>query len=265
MTGKARQPALYIPHGGGPCFFMPDPQGVWSGMGRHLASMPSLLPQPPRAILLVTSHWETAGFAVTGGERPGLIYDYYGFPPHTYELTYPAPGAPDLARRVADLMQAAALSARVDSEHGWDHGVFVPLKVAFPDADIPVVALSLDQGLDPALHLAAGKALAPLRDDNVLIIGSGMSYHNLRAMGDPRAAAHSDRFDAWLQQAMAQSGPDRAAALRDWHKAPSACESHPREEHLLPLMVVAGTSPLPGQTIYNERIGPAIISGFRFD
>ena len=260
----AAQPSLYIPHGGGPCFFMPDPTGMWSQMEAYLRSIPESLPEKPRAILLVSAHWETRGFAFTGGERPELIYDYYGFPPHTYELTYPAPGAPWLAERAAGLLRDGGLPATVDAEHGFDHGMFIPLKVAFPDADIPVVEMSLDVSLDPALHLAAGRALAPLREEGVLIVGSGMSFHNMQVMRNPALAAYSTDFDAWLGEAATAGAQDRAALLSHWEDAPNARHSHPREEHLLPLMVAAGASGAAGSVDYTESMMGSAISAYRF-
>lgn len=263
-TPHARQPALFIPHGGGPCFFMPDPTGMWSRMEGYLRSIPASLPERPRAILLVSAHWETRGFAFTGAERPGLIYDYYGFPPHTYELTYPAPGAPWLAERAAGLLRGNGLEAAVDPDHGFDHGMFIPLKVAFPDADIPVVEMSLDASLDPALHLAAGRALAPLRDEGVLVIGSGMSFHNMQVMRNPGLAAYSTDFDHWLGHAAQMDADERAALLAQWAAAPNARHSHPREEHLLPLMVAAGASDAPGTVDYSENMLGSALSGYRF-
>ncbi len=260
----AVQPSLYIPHGGGPCFFMPDPTGMWRKMEAYLQSIPESLPEKPRAILLVSAHWETQGFAFTGGGAPGLIYDYYGFPPHTYELTYPAPGAPWLAERAAGLLRGAGMPARVDPDHGFDHGMFVPLKVAFPDADIPVVEMSLDASLDPALHLAAGRALAPLRDEGVLVIGSGMSFHNMQVMRNPALAAYSTDFDRWLGEAATAPADERAAMLARWEQAPNARYSHPREEHLLPLMVAAGASGAAGRIDYAENMLGSALSGYRF-
>lgn len=260
----ARQPSLYIPHGGGPCFFMDDPAGQWRSMAAFLRSIPDRLPQRPRAILIVSGHWETEGFALTGAEAPTLIYDYYGFPPHTYELGYPAPGDPALAAQAAELLGEAGLPARIDGQRGLDHGVFVPLKVAFPEADIPVVELSVDRNLDPALHIAAGRALAPLRDDNVLILGTGMSFHNMRGYGDARFTAPSEAFDTWLSDAVAASGDARDQALAHWADAPAARLSHPREEHLLPLMVAAGASGAAGTKLYSDIVLQTRISGFAF-
>jgi aromatic ring-opening dioxygenase catalytic subunit (LigB family) len=263
-TPPTRQPTLFIPHGGGPCFFMPDRAGTWTGMAAYLRSLPASLPARPTAILVVSGHWETRGFAFTGSATPPLIYDYGGFPPHTYELRYDAPGAPDLAACAAALLQAAGLTAAVDPQRGLDHGVFVPLKVAFPDAEIPVIEMSVDRDLDPELHLAAGRALAPLRDDGVLILASGMSFHNMRGYGDPRFTAPSQHFDAWLTAAVALPGETRETALDGWADAPSARLSHPRAEHLLPLMVAAGASDAPGTHDYSELVMHSRISGYRF-
>jgi aromatic ring-opening dioxygenase catalytic subunit (LigB family) len=265
MLFMPRQPSLFIPHGGGPCFFMDDPHGTWTGMQRFLASLPSHLPQTPAAIVLVSGHWETAGFCLTGGEHPALVYDYRGFPAHTYQLRYDAPGDPDLARRAAALLQDAGLDAALDDHRGFDHGMFVPLKVAFPDANVPVVQLALDRSLDPALHLAAGRALAPLREQGVLIVGSGMSFHNMRGYGDPAFTAVSDDFDAWLASSLALAGHARAERLEQWQQAPGARTAHPRAEHLLPLMVAAGAAAGPGERVYAEHVLDVAISGYRFD
>lgn len=259
-----RQPTFFIPHGGGPCFFMDDPTGQWSGMAAFLRSLPGRLPERPKAILLVSGHWETEGFAFTGAERPELIYDYYGFPAHTYEIRYDAPGEPALAERAAGLLAAAGFAARVDEERGWDHGVFVPLKVAFPDADVPVVEMSVDRDLDPALHQAVGRALSPLRDEGVLIVGSGMSFHNMRGYRDPRFTEPSRQFDAWLTAAVEQPAAEREPRLNAWAEAPAGRLSHPEEEHLLPLMTAAGAAKEPGRRVYAEEVMRTAISGFQF-
>lgn len=261
----ARQPTFYLPHGGGPCFFMDDPSGMWTGMRTFLESVPSRLPERPKAILVVSGHWETDGFALTSAAHPSLYYDYSNFPPHTYELRYDAPGDPALAEQAAGLLKAAGLPARIDTERGLDHGVFVPLKVAFPDASIPVVELSLDRSLDPALHLAAGRALAPLRDQGVLIVATGMSFHNMRSRGDPRLAAASDNFDAWLTETVAAGSETRNAGLQRWEAAPDARLCHPDEEHLVPLMVAAGAADGASQKIYAEHLMNTALSGFSFD
>jgi aromatic ring-opening dioxygenase catalytic subunit (LigB family) len=260
-----RQPTFFIPHGGGPCFFMDDPKGVWTGMEAFLRSLPERLPERPSAILVVSGHWETDGFAFTGAEQPGLIYDYRGFPPHTYQLRFDVPGAPWLAREAARLLADAGQKAHVDPDRGLDHGVFVPLKVAFLDADVPVVAMSVDRDLDPALHLAAGHALAPLRDRGVVIVGSGMSFHNMRGFGNPQFVEPARAFDVWLTDAVRRPAQARAAELTRWEEAPAARLCHPEAEHLLPLMVAAGAGTKPGERIYNDESLLTAISGFRFD
>lgn len=261
-----RQPAFFIPHGGGPCFFMDDPSGMWTGMARFLEGLPERLPAPPKAILVISAHWETKGFAFTSAAQPSLIYDYYNFPPHTYELNYEVAGAPSVAERAASLLRAHGLEAYVDAERGLDHGVFIPFKVAFPNANIPIVEMSVEEGFDPALHVAAGVALSALRDENVLIVGSGMSFHNMRAYGHRSSSPGARAFDDWLNEAAMCDGPERAARLAHWAEAPSARFAHPprQEEHLLPLMVAAGSSEDKGTRIYSEEVLATALSGFRF-
>ena len=233
-------------------------------MAAFLRGLPASLPEPPKAILVVSGHWETEGFAFTGAEAPSLVYDYYGFPKHTYALKYDAPGDPVLASKAAGLLADQGLRAKVDPVRGLDHGVFIPLKLAFPDADIPVVEMSVDRNLDPALHLAAGLALASLRDEGVLILASGMSFHNMRGYGDPRSTKPSQAFDHWLAESVAMDAGARAERLTRWAEAPSGRFSHPQEEHLLPLMVAAGAAQGSGEQIYSEQVLATAISGFRF-
>lgn len=262
-----RQPSLFIPHGGGPCFFMQwNPPETWTSLQRFLETLLDTLPEPPRAILVVTAHWLTRDFAVASAARPGLVYDYNGFPPHTYELTYEAPGAPALAHEVQQRLTAAGLACHEDPQHGWDHGVFIPLKVMRPQADIPVLSLSLRRDLDPAAHLAAGRALAGLRDEGVLILGSGMSYHDLRGLFDARLAGAAEPFDAWLTSTLtAHAGEDRSTRLAAWSTAPGARAAHPHEDHLLPLMVAAGAAEAdPAQRLYSDIVLGQRISAFRF-
>ena len=261
----ARQPTFFIPHGGGPCFFMPDPARHWTGMGAFLRSLPGRLVEPPTAILVVSAHWETEGFRITSGSGLPLIYDYYGFPPETYAIRYDAPGAPGIAGQAAGLLRDQGLPVELDPERGFDHGVFVPMKVAFPEAAIPVVEMSVERDLDPKLHIAAGRALAGLRDQGVLIIGSGMSFHDLKAFGDKRFTGPSQAFDLWLTSILTQPGDDRADRLMAWAEAPGAQAAHPTAEHLIPLMVAAGASDAPGERIYGQLVLETAVSGFRFD
>ena len=204
-------PSVYLPHGGGPAFFMEGGMGdMFRAMGDFLAQFNRLLPATPSAILVVTAHWEARVATLTGGQHPELIYDYYGFPKETYSITYRAPGAPALAEKAAALLRQADIEVVIDPEYGWDHGVFIPLKVMYPRADIPVVAMSLKAGLDPNEHSAIGAALRPLRDEGVLIVGSGMSYHNLSQMGNGPAAAE---FDRWLDGGRRCAAPRPVGAL----------------------------------------------------
>jgi aromatic ring-opening dioxygenase catalytic subunit (LigB family) len=268
-TGSTtRMPTWFIPHGGGPCFFMDwDPPDAWNKTASFLKGMAATLPQRPRAIVLVSAHWLESSFSVTSGTQPELIYDYYGFPPHTYELQYPAPGEPQLAARITELLGRQQLPSQANPGRGFDHGMFIPLMLMFPNADIPVVQLSLRNDLDPSVHLDAGKALQSLRDEGVLIIGSGMSFHNMRAYGDPRFGPVSDEFDRWLGGAVEAEPHQRHQALVDWAQAPSARLSHPprAEEHLLPLMVAAGAAGEDkGQRVFSDRVMETTLSAFSF-
>lgn len=216
---------------------MPDHGDQYRALREALQSLATTLPRTPRALVVVSAHWEEPEFSVSSAARPSMIYDYGGFPPETYEISYPAPGDAELARRIVELGASNGIAVSADAERGFDHGVFVPLAVSFPDADIPVVSVSLRQGLDPAEHLAFGAALEPLRDDNVAIIGSGLSTHDLRFAV---TASQAEDFHEWLNDTMALDVHARADALLGWSAAPGGRACHPREEHLLPLMVAAG-------------------------
>jgi aromatic ring-opening dioxygenase catalytic subunit (LigB family) len=262
------QPTYFINHGGGPCFFLdPGPmRDAWSELEAYLRDFATTLNERPRAILIVSGHWEADRPTVNAGTAPGLLFDYGGFPAHTYRLTWPAPGEPELAAQVRELLGAAGIDSGSDASRGWDHGVFVPLKVMFPHHDVPTVQLSLQHGLDPAAHLAIGRALRSLRTEGVLIVGSGQSYHNMRGfMGaGGRADPAGEAFDAWLREAMID-GATRDRALIDWEQAPGARQSQPHEDHLLPLMVAAGAaSGEPGETVFHGHALGKPISGFRF-
>lgn len=267
-VSPSRMPTWFIPHGGGPCFFMDwTPPDAWHDMAHYLRHAADALPARPKAIVLVSAHWLTPEFSVTAAANPALIYDYYGFPAHTYEIQYPAPGAPALAQDIQRRLQAAGWDAQADASRGFDHGMFIPLKLMFPDAQVPVVQLSLRQSMDPRVHLEIGRALAPLRDEGVLIIGSGMSFHNMRAYGDPRFGPVSDVFDDWLTQTVQSPAPQRWNALCQWEQAPSARLCHPprAEEHLLPLMVVAGAAlDDAGEKVFSDRVMETTLSAFSF-
>jgi len=262
-------PTFYIPHGGGPCFFMAWPPPLthtWDSLAAFLRGLRNTIETRPRAIVVVSAHWEESLPTVTTAARPPLLFDYYGFPPETYELTYDAPGAPAVAERVRELLSAAGIEPSADATRGFDHGVFIPFKLIEPEAAIPIVQLSLVAGLDPERHLEIGRALAPLRDEGVLIVGSGMSYHNMREfMSRSPAAKGGESFDAWLADAAQAEPARRDERLRSWQRAPGARLAHPREEHLIPLMVAAGAAPADrGTRVFHDVISGAPIAGFRF-
>jgi aromatic ring-opening dioxygenase catalytic subunit (LigB family) len=268
MNTSNRQPTFYLPHGGGPCFFMENtrgPAGMWDSMAAFLRGIVATLPEKPKAVVIVSGHWEERAFAVNTAANPPLLFDYYGFPEHTYHLKYPAPGSPALAQRVRGLLEGAGLATSEDAERGLDHGVFIPFMLVLPDADVPVVEISLRADLNPAVHLQAGAALAPLRDEGVMVVGTGMSFHNMRMFG-PGAAEPSKRFDAWLTETVtATSANARNNALIGWEGAPAARASHPREEHLLPLMVAAGAAGADlGVKVFEDQVLGATVSAFRF-
>jgi aromatic ring-opening dioxygenase catalytic subunit (LigB family) len=268
MTASPRMPCLFVPHGGGPCFFMDGPppfdKASWAKMASYLESVGASAPRP-KAILVISGHWEAKAPTLNTAAEHTLYYDYYGFPEHTYKLTYPAKGSPELSARVRALFAGAGLALEEDATRGLDHGVFIPFKLMYPDADIPIVQLSLREDMDPAAHLAIGRALAPLRDEGVLIVGTGMSYHNLRAFRT-RGAADADAaaFDAWLVDAV-KDPVRRDAALTRWFEAPSAAACHPEAEHLMPLHVVAGAAGADsGERVYQDTVNGKAISAFQF-
>lgn len=265
---KKTLPTLYIPHGGGPCFFMDwtiGPADTWDKMEAWFRSLHQNIGTKPKAILMISAHWETEGFKVSNQSNPSLIYDYSGFPEHTYELTYPASGSPELAGDVAELLAKSCLTCEKDPNRGFDHGVFIPLKLMYPQAEIPVACLSINRNLNPALHLQLGKALQPLRNQGVLIIGSGMSYHNMRGFMTKEGKEDSHQFDAWLTKSMELNEEERNQQLTQWELAPKAKACHPRDEHLTPLMVVAGAAGQDrGSCIFTDEVMGVAVSAYKF-
>ncbi len=269
MVSAGRLPTYFLCHGGGPWPYMAGAfRRYFDRLEQSLTGMRDELRGLPHAILVISGHWETSGFVVSSGERPGMIYDYGGFPEHLYRVRYAAPGSPELAHRVRERLATAGMEVKLDPARGFDHGTFSLMKPLYPDEDIPVVQLSLDAGFDPALHIAVGQALAPLRDEGVLMVGSGQSYHNLSNIGGAEGCEASRQFDDWLQQTLIHSAPDtRMARLLRWEQAPAARRAHPREDHLLPLMVVVGAAEdEAGALSYhqNDFIGGITASSFRF-
>jgi aromatic ring-opening dioxygenase catalytic subunit (LigB family) len=264
---QMRLPTYFISHGGGPWPYMEDRRKALHILEDSLKDIPRQIGVVPKAVLMISGHWEADQFSVMASPKPPMVYDYHGFPEHTYHVKYSAPGSPELAARVRDLIVAAGMKAKLDPQQGFDHGTFTPLVVMYPNADVPVVQLSLKSGYDPAEHLALGRALAPLRDEGVLIVGSGLSYHNLRAFG-PAAREPSKAFDTWLQQTLVDSDPRaREKRLLQWETAPAARQSHPQEDHLIPLMVAVGAAEdEKASVVYHEEnlFGGVTASSFRF-
>ncbi|RMH13741.1 MAG: dioxygenase, partial [Gammaproteobacteria bacterium] len=200
-------------------------------------------------IVLFSAHWEEPIATITAAVHPELIHDYYGFPPEAYDIAYPCPGEPAVAQQIAGLLQAAQIESRLDQQRGLDHGVFVPLKIMYPEADIPVVQVSLSSSLDPLEHVRLGQALHGLHHQNILVMGSGGSFHNLKAFmsQDNETISRNHAFEQWLETTCcgAMTEEERIRKLIQWEQAPGARFCHPREEHLLPLHVCYGVAGAP--------------------
>jgi aromatic ring-opening dioxygenase catalytic subunit (LigB family) len=264
----ARLPTYFISHGGGPWpWLKKEMPGVYDTLEASLADMPRQIATTPKAILMISGHWEERDFTVMANPKPPMVYDYYGFPDFTYSIQYDAPGSPAVAERVRELLDSVNIRTQVDTQRGFDHGTFAPMAAIYPNADVPVLQLSIRADYNVDAHLAAGRALAPLRDENVLIIGSGLSYHNLRMLG-PSGARPSHEFDRWLTHAVCSAtGEARNDQLRHWQSAPSARIAHPQEDHLIPLMVATGAAEMESATrVYHEPdfFGAIAASSFRF-
>lgn len=269
-TGR-RLPTLFIPHGGGPWPFLKPPAGQpdpWASLDTYLRGLDQSIGTRPRAVLVISGHWEERVPTVATNPHPGLLYDYYGFPEHTYQLSYPAPGSPELAVRTRALLVRAGINSAEDASRGFDHGTFIPFMLMYPQADVPLVQLSLQADLDPSFHMELGRALAPLRDEGVLIVGSGLSFHNLRLFWRPdeKTRAGARQFDDWLTHAVEEPDPEvRARHLQAWASAPSAHLCHPTSEHLAPLFVAAGAAGADqGRRTYSDTVFGLAHSGFRF-
>lgn len=248
---------LYISHGAGPLPILGDERHF--EMVDNLKLLATRMPKPS-AIIVVSAHWEETVPTVLTNPAPPLLYDYYGFPEESYELTYPAKGHPELAQDILDKLQAQGIPGRANADRGFDHGMFIPLKIMYPEADIPTVQVSLVKGLDPAAHLQLGQALAQVEHENLLILGSGFSFHNMRAFFDPETAETrrmNTEFEQWLIETC--SSPDltdeeRANRFLDWESAPHARYCHPREEHLMPVLTCCGAAQGPCTEFYELEI-----------
>lgn len=261
-------PTYFLSHGGGPWAYMQDQmRAAHANLEASLRAMPEDIVSTPKAILVVSGHWEESAFTVMANPHPPMVYDYSGFPEHTYRVKYAAPGSPKVASRVQELLQQAGIPSHADSTRGFDHGVFVPMFIAYPEANVPILQLAIRSDYDPVAHLEAGRALAPLREEGVLIVASGLSYHNMRGFNAAGAEA-SRQFDAWLTSTLCEEPPQRRTRdLIDWQTAPAARQAHPREDHLIPLMVAVGAAESErGHRIYHEDsfLGGVTVSSFRF-
>jgi aromatic ring-opening dioxygenase catalytic subunit (LigB family) len=254
LTSRAQ--IVYFSHGGGPLPILADPSH--EAMVDFMMRLPSQL-RKPDAILVISAHWEENAATLLSAPRPHLFYDYYGFPDKAYEITYPAPGSPDLANRIADMLHKQDIPTRLDPQRGFDHGLFIPLKLMYPRADIPSLQLSLLKGLNPSEHIALGTALHDLMGENILVVGSGFSFHNMRAFslkGNNAPDPANDAFQNWLIEVCTGAIPrtEREQRLIEWEKVPSARYCHPREEHLLPLHVCLGMAYEPAKVVFDDDI-----------
>ena len=247
---------IYFGHGGGPLPILGD--ASHQGMIDFMTRLPAQLNRP-ESILVISAHWEEDKATLLGAANPPMFYDYYGFPPEAYSITYPAAGNPLLAERIAGLLKANLVPAQIDPGRGFDHGVFIPLMLMYPEADIPCLQLSLVRGLHPGEHILLGKALRGLLNENILVIGSGFSFHNLRAFFGGQAGGPdtlNNAFQDWLIKTCTGSmvEEEREQRLTGWEKAPSARYCHPREEHLLPLHVCQGMAGTQAELIFDDKI-----------
>jgi 4,5-DOPA dioxygenase extradiol len=247
---------IYFSHGGGPLPILGDESH--KAMVDFMLKLPLQL-RKPDLILVISAHWEESAATLLGAQNPTMFYDYYGFPDEAYKINYPAPGSPELAHRIAGLLKKNNISASIDFQRGFDHGLFIPLKLMYPQADIPSIQLSLVRGLKPDAHLALGRALRELMQENILVIGSGFSFHNMRAFswqGGNEPDVANDAFQNWLIKVCAGAIPqsEREQSLIEWEKAPSARYCHPREEHLMPLHVCLGMANKSAKLLFDDRI-----------
>lgn len=256
---NAMNPAriLFLSHGGGPLPLLGD--SGHRGMVDNLTEIARSIPKPA-AILVISAHWEADVATMTTAANPALIYDYYGFPQAAYDLVYPCKGEPMLANRVQQSLSRAGIDNQSDSSRGLDHGVFVPLKIMYPEADIPCVQLSLLHRLDPIEHIRLGKGLASIDYSNLLLIGSGFSFHNMQAFftrDTDATRAMNEQFEDWLVETCTSNALDEAERekrLENWQQAPFARYCHPREEHLLPLHVCYGMAGRAASRHFEIRI-----------
>jgi 4,5-DOPA dioxygenase extradiol len=255
MNGNRAQ-IIYFSHGGGPLPILGD--ASHKAMVDFMLKLPARL-RKPASIIVISAHWEEKEATLLGAQNPSMLYDYYGFPDEAYAINYPAPGNPELANRIVKLLNKNNIASRINLQRGFDHGLFIPLKMMYPQADIPSIQLSLLEGLDSSMHINLGKALQELINENILVIGSGFSFHNMRAFswkGTHSPDPANDAFQNWLIEVCTGtiSQSEREQCLIEWQKAPSARYCHPREEHLLPLHVCVGMADKPATLAFDDYI-----------
>ena len=261
-----RLPVLFISHGGGPWPFVDGLRQMYAHTEQELRRLTERLAARPKAVLVISGHWEAPKFSLATNPHPPMAYDYSGFPAHTYQIRYPASGSPELAHQARDLLVSAGIESLLDDVQGFDHGVFVPLGLMFPNADVPIVMASIKSNYDPAQHLAMGQALTSLRDEGVLIVGSGLTYHNMRGFGRDESNAIAKEFTRYLDQAVAHPDPKmRWDMLQHWERAPSARLAHPREDHLMPLLIAAGAAATDkGWVLFSETVMKVPMTSYVF-
>jgi len=258
---------LYIPHGGGPLPLL-DEAGH-TNMNNFLRGFPATIAKPD-AIVVISAHWEEPVIAITAGQAPPMLFDYYGFPPETYQYQYPALGVPELSERAGQLIQQAGINVQLDPQRGFDHGLFIPLLLMYPQADIPCIQISLSSSLDAALHVRIGQALADLKSENLLVLGSGFSFHNMKALMSKVDALTDEKnkaFETWLAQTCSDTQiteVDRESRLVHWEQAPHARYCHPREEHLLPLQVCYGIGQSAAKMVFQDKVSGFITSAYQW-
>lgn len=266
---QTRMPTYFLSHGGGPWPWLKDLRpGMYDQLETSLLDVRRELGEAPKAVLMISGHWEANRFLVSSSARPPMLYDYGGFPEHTYHIRYDAPGAPALAEQVRAMLERGGVATGLDPQRGFDHGTFSLMHTMYPEAAMPLVQLALRSDFDPAAHVRVGELIAPLRDEGVVIVGSGFSFHDTMAMRSGTGAASSATFDRWLDDTLTGvSAGERRERVMRWATAPAARAAHPREDHLLPLMVAVGAAgDDAGTRVYHQPdfMGAITASSYRF-
>jgi len=266
---QSRIPTYFLSHGGGPWPWLKAERGaMYDQLEASLHDVRRELGHAPRAVLMVSAHWEADRFLLSSSAQPQMFYDYGGFPEHTYRIRYDAPGEPALAKTVSAMLERGGVPSGLDPQRGFDHGTFSLMYPMYPQADMPLVQLSMNANYDPAEHIKVGRLLAPLRDQGVLIIGSGFSFHGMRAIRNGTGKEPSAVFDKWLEHILVDAPADeRQRGLLRWSEAPAARMAHPQEDHLIPLMVAVGAADGDdGTRVYHQQdfMGTLTVSSYRF-